>query len=68
MAQDTETSRGSAWGLQTDYTTQKRSLPAALTRIIGTDTNTIDYSAKTNNDEGWGHRPEPGDRAVDRGP
>jgi hypothetical protein len=55
MAVDTETSRGSAWGLQTDYTTQKAIAAAALTRIIGTDTNTIDYSPKTNNDDGWGH-------------
>jgi hypothetical protein len=55
MSTDTETSRGSAWGLQTDYTTQKTIAAAALTKIIGTDTNTIDYSAKVNNDDGWGH-------------
>jgi hypothetical protein len=55
MSTDTETSRGSAWGLQTDYVTQKTIAAAALTKIIGTDTNTIDYSAKVNNDDGWGH-------------
>jgi hypothetical protein len=55
MAADTDTSRGYAWGLQTDYVTQKTIAAAALTKIIATDNNTVDYSAKTNNDDGWGH-------------
>jgi hypothetical protein len=55
MGQDTDTSRGYAWGLQTDYVTQKTIAAAALTKIIATDNNTIDYSAKTNNDDGWAH-------------
>ena len=52
---DTNTSRGSAWGLQTDYVTQKTIAAAALTRIIATDENSIDYQPKTNNDDGWSH-------------
>jgi hypothetical protein len=55
MGSDTDTSRGYAWGLQTDYITQKTIAAAALTRIIASDDNTIDYSAKVNNDEGWAH-------------
>jgi hypothetical protein len=55
MAQDTDTSRGYAWGLQTDYVTQKTIAAAALTRIIANDNNSIDYSAKVNNDDGWAH-------------
>lgn len=55
MAADTDTSRGYAWGLQTDYTTQKAIAAGALLRIIATDNNTIDYQAKVNNDDGWGH-------------
>jgi hypothetical protein len=43
MGQDTDTSRGYAWGLQTDYVTQKTIAAAALTKIIATDNNSIDY-------------------------
>lgn len=52
---DTDTSRGYAWGLQTDYVTQKTIAAAALTRIIASDTNSIDYTPKVNNDDGWAH-------------
>jgi hypothetical protein len=55
MGQDTDASRGYAWGLQTDYVTQKTIAAAALTKIIASDNNTIDYTPKTNNDEGWAH-------------
>jgi hypothetical protein len=52
---DTAASRGYAWGVQTDYTTQKTIAAAALTRIIANDENTIDYTPQINNDEGWAH-------------
>jgi hypothetical protein len=53
---DTPMSRGYAWGLQTDYLTQKSIGSAgALRRLITTDENTIDYEPDTNNDEAWSH-------------
>jgi hypothetical protein len=52
---DTASSRGFAWGLQTDFVTQKTIAAAALRRIVATDENTIDYEPQTNNDEGWSH-------------
>lgn len=52
---DTASSRGYAYGVQTDFQTQKTIAAAALTRIITTDENTIDYEPQTNNDEAWSH-------------
>lgn len=52
---DTPVSRGYAYGLQTDYVTQKTIAAGALRRIITTDENTIDYEPQTNNDESWSH-------------
>lgn len=52
---DTASSRGYAWGLQTDYITQKVIAAAALTRIIATDENSTDYQPQVNNDEAWAH-------------
>lgn len=52
---DTATSRGYAWGLQTDYVTQKAIAASALRRIVCSDENNIDYEPQTNNDEGWSH-------------
>jgi hypothetical protein len=48
-----ESDRGYAWGLQADYQTQKPIAADALTKMICTDTNTIDYEVLTNNDESW---------------
>lgn len=50
-----ESDRGYAWSLQTDYQTQKTIAAGALKKMLCTDTNTIDYEAKTNNDESWSH-------------
>jgi hypothetical protein len=55
MGVDTASSRGYAWGLQTDYTTQKTIAAAALRRIITTDENSADYQPQVNNDESWSH-------------
>jgi hypothetical protein len=52
---DTATSRGYAWGKQTDYVTPKTIAAAALTRILASDENTIDYTPQINNDEGVAH-------------
>lgn len=52
---DTASSRGYAWGLQADFVTQKTIAAAALTRIIATDENTLDYEPMTNTDEAWAH-------------
>lgn len=52
---DTASSRRYAWGLQTDYVTQKTIAAAALKEIICTDENTIDYQPEVNNDEGSSH-------------
>lgn len=50
---DTPSSRGFAWGLQSDYATQKSIATSALRAIIASDENTIDYNPMTNTDEGW---------------
>ncbi|MEO8650495.1 MAG: hypothetical protein ABI539_15135 [Acidobacteriota bacterium] len=52
---DTAMSRGYAWGLQTDFVTQKTIAAGALRKIIVTDENTIDYEPQINNDESWSH-------------
>ncbi|MGE0367226.1 MAG: phage tail tube protein [Phycisphaerales bacterium] len=52
---DTVSSRGYAWGLQTDYQTAKAVAPGAFTRILASDENTIDYNPQINNDEGVAH-------------
>ncbi|MBX3267102.1 MAG: hypothetical protein KF831_10380 [Acidobacteria bacterium] len=52
---DTQSSRGYAWGLQTDYVTQKTIAASALRRIIASDENTIDYEPMIQDDEDWAH-------------
>lgn len=52
---DTVSSRGFAWGVQTDYQTAKTIAAAALTRILATDENMIDYTPQINNDEAIAH-------------
>src|SRR4051812_3321737 len=50
---DTASSRGFAFALQTDYTTQKTIAASALRQILASDENTIDYNPMVNTDEGW---------------
>jgi len=52
---DTPTNRGYAWGLQTDFVTQKAIAAGALKQLIVTDQNFIDYEPQTENDEEWSH-------------
>lgn len=50
---DTATNRKYAWGLQTNYSTQKALTAGALKQMIVSDNNLIDYAPVVKNDEGW---------------
>lgn len=52
---DTATNRKYAWGLQTDFQTQRALVAGALKQLIVTDENTIDYTPETANNEAWSH-------------
>ncbi|KAK0039549.1 hypothetical protein Bpfe_031034 [Biomphalaria pfeifferi] len=52
---DTQTNRGYAWGLQTNFTTQKTIAAGALKQILAMDNNFIDYTPATKDDEDWAH-------------
>ncbi|MBS1793352.1 MAG: hypothetical protein JSS81_05830 [Acidobacteria bacterium] len=52
---DTQTNRGYAWGLQTNFTTQKTIAAAALKQILAMDNNFIEYTPKTVDNEEWAH-------------
>lgn len=52
---DTASARGYAWGLQTNYATQKALATGALKEIICLDQNFIDMQPQTSNDEDWSH-------------
>ncbi len=50
---DTDTNRGYAWALQSDFVTAKGIAAGALKQIIATDNNFIEYTPKTVDNENW---------------
>lgn len=52
---DTATNRNYAWGLQSNFQTQKTLSAGALKQMIVTDQNVIDYEPETQNNEEWSH-------------
>lgn len=52
---DTATNRAYAWGLQTNYATQKVIAAAALKQLIVTDSNFINYQPTTRDNAEWSH-------------
>lgn len=52
---DTKTNRKYAWGLQTDFATQKAIAAGAYKQIICTDDNVLEHSVDKENNEDWSH-------------
>lgn len=52
---DTGTNRGYAWALQSDFVTQKPIAAGALKQMLASDSNLIDYTPETKDNEEWAH-------------